>query len=85
MPTGTTLGGREEDQGRVLLFGDPVVQVELRKFFEHRRMIGRKAGHREDPRPPGCESAGARSHPAASLPGATAAGAVRRDGVITPG
>ena len=43
MPTGTTLGGREEDQGRILLFGDPVVQVELRKFFEHRRMIGRKA------------------------------------------
>jgi ribosomal protein S27E len=41
--------------------------------------------HREDPHPPGCESAGARSHPAASLPGATAAGAVRRDGVTTPG
>jgi hypothetical protein len=41
--------------------------------------------HREDPHPPGRESARARSHPAASLPGAAAAGAVRRDGVTTPG
>ena len=35
-------------------------------------------------RPPGCESVGARSPAAAAEPGATAAGAVRRDGV-TPG
>ena len=35
--------------------------------------------------PPGCESAGVRRHPAAAVPGTAAAGAVRRDGVTSPG
>ena len=57
----------------------------LRRGDADHRLHRGPGGHREDPRPPGCESVGTRSHPAASLPGATAAGAVRRDGVTTPG
>jgi len=55
----------------------PMNMPGLRRCGANHRVHRRPGGHREDPRPPGCESAGARSHPAASLPGATAAGAVR--------
>ena len=51
---------------------------------DHRVHRGSRC-HREDPHPSGWESAKARSEPAATVPGAAAAGAVRRDGVTTPG
>jgi hypothetical protein len=47
--------------------------------------IDEDEGDLEDEAPPGWESARAQSDPAAAVPGAAAAGAVRRDGVTTPG
>jgi len=48
----------------------------LRRGGANHRLHRGSGSHTEDPRSPGCESVGARSHEASTVPSSTAAGAV---------